>query len=79
MKTLTQCNFPKLILVIWLLKDQLHQPTRAVYENLQLGEVISSVGIVDKAMKLKFPSGQTKATVTLGQDGNKFTLNIAYK
>jgi len=51
----------------------------AVYENLQLGEVISSVGIVDKAMKLKFPSGQTKATVTLGQDGNKFTLNIAYK
>jgi len=50
----------------------------AVYHNLQKGEVISSVGVVATPIKLQFASGQTTATVTLGQDGNRYTLGVTY-
>jgi hypothetical protein len=50
----------------------------AAYENLELGQLISDVGIIGKPLTLQFPSGVTKATVRLIQDGQKLSLKIEY-
>ncbi|CAB4435230.1 unnamed protein product [Rhizophagus irregularis] len=50
----------------------------AAYENLELGQLISDVGIIGKPLTLQFPSGVTKATVRLIQDGQKLNLKIEY-
>jgi hypothetical protein len=50
----------------------------AAYENLEIGQVISDVGIIGDPQKLVFPSGVTNATVRLIQDGDRLFIKIEF-
>ena len=48
----------------------------AAYEGLVIGQVISQVGLIGKALQLTFPDGSSTAVVNLTQDGQTLKLSI---